>query len=358
MFTKKKNLWVLALLIPLTLGIVLSGCKDDEPECDTVDYTALDAKIQEAQTLHDGAVEGTLPGQYEAGSKATLQTAINNATTIRNTDCVTQAQLDAATQQLTQAMADFQDKKITVIAPENVVANWLMNGDATDASGNGHDGTINVGYELNGAGTLAETTDRFGNAAYAYQFQGGSNIEVPAASSLNPPEMSIAFWVKLDETWANNYAISYDIWNCWKFQVQDANKPFFTRKILKDDGTGENSWIDKDSNGGILTNGEWTHVVVTYMSGGMTFYINGVNVQYWDDFPTGTPVDPNPIVNLVIGQALPTSIYNQTPDDPYEWKEWLGFMKGSMDDMKIYNIVLTDSQVNSMYLWEKDNVNE
>jgi len=352
MFTKKRNLWVLALLIPLTLGIMFQGCNDDGDECPTVDYTAIDAKIQEAQALHDGATEGTNPGEYEAGSKATLQTAINNATTVRNTNCVTQQQLDNATQALTQAMADFQDKKITQVAPENIVANYLMNGNATDASGNGHDGTVRQGYNKNGSGNLASAADRFGAADHAYMFSGGSNIEVPTSPDFNPPELSIVCWIKIDETWAHNYFLSLDIWNCWKFQVQDANKPFFTRKILKDDSSGENAWIDKDSNTGILTNGEWTHIAVTFMSGHMRFYINGVESQHWDDFPTGTPVDPNPAVNLVIGQALPTDIYD-TPD--YEWQEWLGYLKGCLDDLKIYNIELTSAQVNSIYLYERDN---
>jgi len=355
MFTKTRNLWVLALLIPLTLGIVLSGCKDDEDECPVVDYTAIDAKIQEAQNLHDGAVEGTEPGQYEAGSKATLQTAIDNAEAVRNTNCVTQQQLDNATQQLTQAMEDFEDKKITEVAPENIVANYLMNGNATDASGNGHDGTIKEGYVQNGSGTIAPTEDRFGAADHAYKFSGGSNIEIPTSPDLNPADLSIVTWIKLDETWAHNYFISLDIWNCWKFQVQDANKPFFTRKILKDDGSGDNAWIDKDSNAGILTNDTWHHIAVTYTSGHMRFYIDGVETQHWDDFPTGTPVDPNPAVNMVIGQALPSDVYNDTPGDPYEWKEWLGYLKGSLDDLKIYNITLTGAQVNSIYMWEKDN---
>jgi hypothetical protein len=359
MFTKKKNLLVLAVLIPLTFGLILGGCKKDEEEdCPQVDYTQIDAKIQEAQTLHDGATEGTNPGEYEAGSKATLQTAIDNATQVRNKNCVTQQELDNATQALTQAIADFEDKKITQVAPENLVANYLMNGDATDASGNGHDGTTNQGYHLNGSGDIATAADRFGNADYAYQFSGGSNIEVPTSPDLNPADLSIVTWIKLDETWAHNYFVSLDIWNCWKFQVQDANKPFFTRKILKDDGSGENAWIDKDSNTGILENDTWTHIAMTYTSGHMRFYINGQETQHWDDFPTGTPVDPNPAVNMVIGQALPTSVYNETPGDPYEWKEWLGYLKGCLDDLKIYNITLTAAQVNSIYQYEKDNVME
>jgi hypothetical protein len=51
-------------------------------------------------------------------------------------------------------------------------------------------------------------------------------------------------------------------------------------------------------------------------------------------------------------------VFSDVPGDPYEWKEWLGYLKGYLDDMKIYNIVLTETQINQIYTWEKDNVNE
>lgn len=357
---KRLKLLTWLLILPLVAGIVLTGCKDDDDDDATpIDYSALDAKITEAQDLHDNAVEGTNIGEYEAGSKADLQDAIDLATTVRNTSGVTQAQVDAAVVALQAAIDTFESKKIEQIAPENLVANWLFNGDATDASGNGHDGTIEDGYVLNGSGTLALAEDRLGNADYAYMFEGGSNIVVAQDPALNPAEMTIVTWIKIgDDGWAHRYFLSNDIWNCWKFQVQDANKPFFTRKILKDDGTGDNAWIDKDSNTGVLENNVWTHIAMSYMSGEMRFYINGAEVAFWDDFPTGTPVDPNPVVDICIGQALPTGVYTDIPDDPYEWKEWLGYMKGCLDDLKIYNVVLTGTQVNQIYTWEKDNVNE
>ena len=357
---KKTKYLMWFLIVPLMAGMILTSCKDDDDDVvpTAVDFAILDALIVDAQTLHDGATEGTAIGDYEAGSKAGLQTAIDLATGVRNTAGVTQAQVDAAVIGLQAAMDQFEAKKITEIAPENLIANWLFNGDATDASGNGHDGTLEVGHANWGAGSVVSTTDRFGNADYAYMFEDGGNIVISQDPSLNPPDLTIVTWINLYETWAHSYFISNDIWNCWKFQIQDANKPFFTRKILKDDGSGENAWIDKDANTGILENGVWTHIAMTFKSGEMVFYVNGVEAMFWDDFPTGTPVDPNPLVDICIGQALPTGVYTDIPDDPYEWKEWLGFLKGSLDDMKMYNIVLTGTQVNQIYIWEKDNVVE
>ena len=357
---KKTKYLMWFLILPLMAGMILTSCKDDDDDVvpTAVDFAILDALIVDAQTLHDGATEGTAIGNYEEGSKQVLQLAIDASTAIRSAPAVTQAQVDATVVNLQAAMDQFEAKKIIEIAPENLIANWLFNGDATDASGNGHDGTLEVGHANWGAGSVVSTTDRFGNADYAYMFEDGGNIVISQDPSLNPPDLTIVTWINLYETWAHSYFISNDIWNCWKFQIQDANKPFFTRKILKDDGSGENAWIDKDANTGILENGVWTHIAMTFKSGEMVFYVNGVEAMFWDDFPTGTPVDPNPLVDICIGQALPTGVYTDIPDDPYEWKEWLGFLKGSLDDMKMYNIVLTGTQVNQIYIWEKDNVVE
>ncbi len=77
------------MILPLGVALFISGCKEDT-NCPTVDYTTLDATIVQAQATHDGAVEGTELGQYVAGSKATLQSSIDLAQTVRNTNCVTQ----------------------------------------------------------------------------------------------------------------------------------------------------------------------------------------------------------------------------------------------------------------------------
>jgi len=355
---KKSQIWLWMLLIPLSMGIVLSGCKDDYDEdvCPTVTKTAIDQAIADAQTLHDGAVEGENPGEYLEGSKAELQTSIDLATTVRNTNCVTQASLDAAVVALDASVATFEDQKITDVAPGALVAHWLFNGDGLDASGNGHDGTASAGHEKHGGGMPELAEDRHGNADYCYKFVDGGNFVVPNAPAFIPPDLTISVWMNLYETWAHNYFFSNDIWNTWKFQVQDLNKPFFTTHILKDDGSGDEDWINRDTHESSLEDlDKWYHVVVTYTSGKMVFYIDGVKVQEWEDFSTGTLIEPNATVDLCIGQGLPTDIYTDIPGDPYEWQEWIGYFKGYLDDMRFYNVILTDAQVQTLYNYEKDN---
>lgn len=351
---RKSQIWLWMLLIPLSMGIVLNSCKeDDEPECPSVSKTAIDQAITDAQALHDGAVEGTNPGEYLAGSKEDLQTAIDLATSVRNTECVTQSALNAAVVALDAAVETFNDQLVTDVAPGALVAHWLFNGDGMDASGNGHDGTAHAGHPNWGGGMPVLAEDRHGNADYCYKFEDGGNFVVANSPAFIPDELTISVWMNLYETWAHSYFISNDIWNTWKFQVQDANKPFFTAHFMKSDQT--EGWIDKDSNGGVLELNQWYHVVLTYTGGQMTFYIDGVKVQFWDDFDAGTLIPPNPAVDLCIGQALPTDVYTDIPDDPYEWKEWLGHFKGYLDDMRFYNVMLTDAQVQTLYQYEKDN---
>ena len=338
----------------LTLGIIFSGCKEDDPApCPTVDKTAINAAITDAQTLHDAAVEGTLPGEYLAGSKAALETAINNATTVRDTDCVTQTALDNAVVALNAAVTTFEGQKITDVAPGALVAHWLFNGDGTDASGNGHDGTASAGHANWGGGMPELAEDRHGMANYCYKFVDGGNFVVPTGPAFIPDELTISVWMNLYETWAHSYFISNDRWDSWKFQVQDANKPFFTAHFMKADQT--EGWIDKDSNAGVLELDTWYHVVVTYTGGQMTFYIDGEKVQFWDDFDAGTLIAPHAGVDLCIGQALPTAAYD-LPD--HQWEEWLGYFKGYLDDMRFYNVMLTDAQVKALYDYESTTVIE
>lgn len=353
---RKTQIWLLALLVPFAIGVLFTGCdKDDEEECPTVDLTQIDQAITDAQEMHDAAVEGSNPGEYLEGSKASLQDAIDLAKSVRDTECVTQQQLDAAVVALENAMTAFEGQLVTDVAPGALVAHWLFNGDGADASGNGHDGTASAGHPEWGGGMPELATDRHGNADYCYRFVDGGNFVVPQDPAFTPAEMTISVWMNLYETWAHSYVISNDIWNTWKYQVQDANKPFFTAHIMKDDGTGEDAYIDKDSNAGVLELDTWYNVVLTYTSGKMIFYINGEKIQEWDDFPTGAFMEPNPDVDLCIGQALPTDVYTDIEGDPYEWKEWLGYFKGYLDDMRFYNVVLTDAQIQTLYNYEKDN---
>ncbi|WP_171687168.1 glycosyl hydrolase family 95 catalytic domain-containing protein [Paenibacillus planticolens] len=78
-----------------------------------VDKAALNVLIAEAQQAHDGAVEGTLSGQYPAGSKAVLQTAINSAGAVAHNTAATQLEVQQAAADLSTALQSFRASVIT-----------------------------------------------------------------------------------------------------------------------------------------------------------------------------------------------------------------------------------------------------
>lgn len=77
-----------------------------------VDKTALNALIADAQAKHDQASEGSGVGNYPAGSKATLQAAIDQANAVANNPAADQTAVDQATAQLQTALQTFLNSVI------------------------------------------------------------------------------------------------------------------------------------------------------------------------------------------------------------------------------------------------------
>ena len=76
------------------------------------DFTALNDAIAFAQDLLDNAVEGTNNGEYAVGSKAILQTAIDEAQAAANNQAANQIEIDQALDALNQAIADFEAGRV------------------------------------------------------------------------------------------------------------------------------------------------------------------------------------------------------------------------------------------------------
>ncbi|GAB3498488.1 hypothetical protein GCM10027341_20190 [Spirosoma knui] len=339
---------LLALCLMLAL---FQACKKDEGTPVTpVDKNALKARLDSANALYNAAVEGTAIGRYEVGSKATFKTSIDAATTVSNDNNATQTAVNNANVNLGQAMTTFRSKQVAEIAPSNLVLHLLMNGNANDASGKGFNGTLKAGGAQWGAGTPTPTADRFGVANMAYQFDKGGNIEIPYNSALNPSkEITISMWIKRDTTRASNYLLALNRWNGYKVQLQEANKVFFTVKT-----TGGPK--DKDNESVTLARNKWYHIATTYKSGEMNFYIDGTLVKSWTDV-TGDLAPVKSTINMTIGQDLPTSLYQNNEKDDADGNNfngpWGGYFTGAMDDVRIYNVALSSTQVTSIYNAEK-----
>jgi hypothetical protein len=343
---------MLILGILLSAGIVITSCDDDD-DATPVDFTELEATIDEAAALLAGTEEGINDGQYSAASRSALQTAIDAAEAVVDDASSTQTEVNNAVVALTAAIETYSAAEIAPVAAEALVAHWSFDeGTGTvahDATANGFDGTLQTGHADWGAGFPVWSVDRNGDAGSALHFDDGANIEIPYNTALNPSQITVALWVNADEINENNRFLGLHSWIGYKFQLQSTNRPFFT--VHTDDDT----YIDHDAEVELPIN-QWHHLAVSFGGGHMIFYIDGVAVKTWDNAGTATSIASDPY-NLVIGQDFPTDQYAAT-DANFDVDHkiplaWGGYFRGLLDEVRIYNTVLTATQVETIYNREK-----
>jgi hypothetical protein len=348
-----KKLLRLSVAVIIFTALIFTSCKKDDEKVPTnVDKTELQALYDDALALHNEAVEGTAAGQYAEGSKATFKVVIDAAKTVIDDEYTSEATVAALITQLNTAMEVFMTREIQPVSAEYLIAQWLFNGDATDASGNGHDGELKSGhtnfFEAGSSLVPALAPDRFGNAQSAYYFDKGANIEVPYSSQLNPSsELSISVWIKAESQPNNDYIISLDRWIGYKLNLQSEDKLYYTIRKQTDPDTWE-FVCDDDSNPFTVNADTWTHIAVSYDDAGIIkFFANGELVREIAD--RGVTGDLMKVTkNLVIGQQLPTADYLVEEPDASD-----GYFKGTMDDLRLYNKSLTDAEALSLYTLEK-----
>lgn len=362
MKNQKFYLFVFAWLLFGALAVMSSCSKTTDSATPAVnaDKTKLSALIDSTNTVHTAAVEGSKPGTYASGSKATFKTSIDLATTTKNDPAATQVTVNTAETSLRRAAKVFQNSLIQEVGTANLVAQWKFAGNANDATANGNNGTPKAGT-INGptststnkvpvVGTAVPVlvADRFGRANQAYDFNNGAYIEVPYKLALNPQAITISAWVKPIDSNPDNYIVSLNRWTGYKFQLQSDRKPFLTV-------TTTNATADRDAASGIVPANAWSHVVASYVDGTMKFYINGALVKTWNDVSGTMKAIPQP-VPLCIGQQLPNSIYNSAPTggQAADYFQFYGeaYFKGQMDDIRLYNRALTDAEVTSIFTIE------
>lgn len=331
----------------MTIG---QACKKDSKPDYNSDKTKLGLEIDTATTLYNAAVEGKQAGDYTVGSKATLETAITLATGVKG-GSFTQQQVNNAAANMARAIVTFNSKQIQEISVANLVAYWKFDGDPNDASGNGHNGSLKTGWVGSSSATATDggtlpvaTTDRYGAAGKAYAFNNGAYVEVPYDATLRPNSFTISVWVFPTAASNGNYIFSLDRWLGYKFQLQGSNLPFLT--VMTD--TGDH---DQDDGGASVTLNKWSQLIVSFTNGTEKFYINGVLVKTAN--VTGNPTTLTSPPNIAIGNELPKSAYNFTDSSSPNAFYGANYFMGSIDDLRLYNKVLTDAEVNSLYTMEQ-----
>ena len=196
-----------------------------------------------------------------------------------------------------------------------LVAHYLLKGNLSDATGNGRSLTNN--------GALP-TIDRFGQSGFAYQFDGGSNILVQATDSdplVLRTNFTLSCWAKFPGFTAQNYSLVR--------KDGDANLIIVNSQC----------YVETFLNGqeirafaGSPPIGTWCMITATWDGTNFAQYLNGQKqVSAQDSFARIVPDAP-----IALGGSL---IY-------------LDHLKGALDDVRIYNRVLSLQEVQDLYALE------
>jgi hypothetical protein len=354
----KKNHLKFTFLVSIVLFMftaVFVGCETDEGE--TADTTELNALIDSCQDLLDDATTDDYPQTAIDALNAVLNTA---KTALKNVK-ISQTQVDNLVVQLERAKEVFLAAAYGAIPKEALIMGLSFDeGKGTSLTTDGKKWTavLKRGPAEIFREDTALPTFVAGKKGKAIHFEKGSHLEISdyTASDLMGSKLSIAVWVKPDLTRPGNYIISYNYWNSWKFQLQEQNKPFFTVH------TNEDGWVDADNESDFSAPNEiWTHLAVTLdlTAKKLVFYVNGALTKEWDNTTkpglTGNaPWEYKNTLPLLIGAC--TTYAEADAEWNWDWgrtpEGWDGFY-GAIDELKVYNIALTDGQVAKLYKDEK-----
>ena len=213
-----------------------------------------------------------------------------------------------------------------VIGGDNLVARWLLDEttgtSASDSSSFAHHGT------LNGGSFSFSTNTTSGKIGRALNFNGSSDyIEVPYSSDLNLSKFTCSLWARVLGG-ANSFRsplTSRDISPVrgFMFYASDANVWEFW--------TG-NTAIFTHSAGPSVVIGAWTFLVGIHDGANQIFYVNGQQVD-------------SDVISLSLNTAKPLRIGAGGTEGGVQFR-----FNGDIDDVRIYNRVLTSAEIQAIYL--------
>jgi hypothetical protein len=205
----------------------------------------------------------------------------------------------------------------------SLVGYWPFNGNANDESNGGKNGTI--------SGAVL-TTDRFGVANKAYDFNGtNAFISVPGAFPITN-DFTISFWTQSQNTIAEGTVLtdgSNDIGGNDFILSLNANNV-----NVRADKSGTNLWENFSISNENIT-GKWSHVVWKMTPTSSSIYVNGKLIGTKD----------------VRGSNLGFHDAKSYFGVRGVWTGYLDkYFKGKLDDIAMYNRSLTDGEIQQLYV--------
>ena len=213
-----------------------------------------------------------------------------------------------------QIEPEIQNK---VIVPRNgLIGEFLFNGNLKDTCGTNNG--INHG--------AIATYDRFNKPNYSYYFNGDNTfIEIPHSNSVNVNNIySISLWIMPD-------------FSCYYGAILSKSEKGNDQCFLMYDNGGVNyvqnykdSWLNAH---GTIQPNEWNHIVIVVDLNKIFIYINGQLFNKMPHICSQTQKNSRP---LYIGMSQRDINVNK-------------YYKGLIDDIRIYNRVLTKEEVEILF---------
>jgi len=224
------------------------------------------------------------------------------------------------------------------IPTNGLVGHWPFNGNANDESVNGNNGTV-VGATL--------TSDRFGHTNSAYSFDGTSSFIIINNSTgldLTGTDFSITSWFKADSICEPNNPVKSIItkhrayqgvgWMCglWDTQYDDD----YSKGGVNFQAAPYWSSATYPGAPGTVYVNNWYNYTVTYdnTNGILKYYLNSVLVDSKN-------------LNFSIGAITDDVLIGAVWLDEYGAKR--DYFNGILDDIAIWNRVLTEQEISDIY---------
>ena len=209
---------------------------------------------------------------------------------------------------------------------ENLVGYWPFDGDANDIAGT-NNGTL--------IGNVVLTADRDGNENSAYYFDGnGDYIRCNTTGVTGTTARTFSFWARADALSTSEQTIfSYGgtiVANGSRFEVSLINGEMIC------DISGSNRGMKSTS----ISNANWNFHTVVFsgganqtLSSGVKYYVNGVLLTE-------------------AGSKTRDDAINTATNNPIYFGSLYGtgrYFKGAIDEMRMYNRAMSDSEVMALY---------
>lgn len=204
-----------------------------------------------------------------------------------------------------------------------LIAQYLFNADAKDASSNNNHGFI--------FGGVFPTKDRFNKDCGAMQFNGSDGyIRVPNSSTLSSPntEYTIALWFKALD--GSEYSDLQWMTICCKSDIREEtdNSPQFRLQSTRYTVSMNTDFTENFDHK--IEFDQWYHYAVTYDGDYCRVYLNNKEIVNW---AYKTSFVPNQLA-MEIGRDLPGVIE---------------YFCGAMDELMIYNRALSQKEITALY---------